>query len=128
MKSGFISKFVYWFVGMLGLMYWCGIVLLLMVVGILLVFINNVVVLMIFMLVSIYIVYYYCVSLVKVLLLFFYVMIFGGGCMFIGMLMNLLISLFLDDYGFWFFMMFEFVSFGLLFFGIGMVYNVFVMM
>lgn len=128
LKSGLISKLAHRIAGMSGATHWRGTVLLLTVAGILSAFINNVAALTIFMPVSIHIAHHYRVSPSKVLLPLSYATIFGGGCTLIGTSTNLLISSLSDEYGFRPFTMFEFITLGSLLFGIGMAYNVLVMM
>ncbi len=128
LKSGLISKLAHRMAGMSGQTHRPATILLLLVAGFLSAFINNVAALTIFMPVSIHIAQHYRVSPSKVLLPLSYATIFGGGCTLIGTSTNLLISSLSSDYGFRPFTMFEFVSLGLLLFGVGMVYNVAVMM
>lgn len=128
LKSGLISKLAHRLAGISGQSHLKGTVVLLVVAGFLSAFINNVAALTIFMPVSIHIANHYRVSPSKVLLPLSYATIFGGGLTLIGTSTNLLISSLADDYGFRPFTMFEFMGLGLILFGVGMSYNVAVMM
>ena len=128
LKSGLITKLAHRLAGMSGTTHWRGTVLLLLVAGLLSAFINNVAALTIFMPVSIHIAHHYRVSPSKVLLPLSYATIFGGTCTLIGTSTNLLISSLSGEYGFRPFTMFDFALLGLVLFGVGMVYNVLVMM
>lgn len=106
--------------------FWLGVVVMMMAVGVLSAFINNTPVVAVFIPVVLRIAASNKISSSKILMPLSFASMFGGVCTLIGTSTNILVSSIAVQYGQPAFSMFEFTSLGLLFFGAGLIYMVFV--
>lgn len=106
--------------------FWLGVIVMMMAVGLLSAFINNTPVVAVFIPVVLRIAASNNISSSKILMPLSFASMFGGVCTLIGTSTNILVSSIAVQYGQPAFSMFEFTSLGLLFFGAGLIYMVFV--
>ena len=106
--------------------FWLGVIVMMMAVGVLSAFINNTPVVAVFIPVVLRIAASNKISSSKILMPLSFASMFGGVCTLIGTSTNILVSSIAVQYGQPAFSMFEFTSLGLLFFGAGLIYMVFV--
>jgi di/tricarboxylate transporter len=106
--------------------FWLGVIVMMMAVGVLSAFINNTPVVAVFIPVVLRIAASNNISSSKILMPLSFASMFGGVCTLIGTSTNILVSSIAVQYGQPAFSMFEFTSLGLLFFGAGLIYMVFV--
>jgi di/tricarboxylate transporter len=101
---------------------WAGLVVMMVSVGLLSAFMNNTPVVAIFMPIMLSVASAIRISPSKLLMPLSFASMFGGVCTLIGTSTNLLVSAIAERSGFAPFSMFEFTSYGLVVFGVGMVY------
>lgn len=106
--------------------FWLGVIVMMMAVGLLSAFINNTPVVAVFIPVVLRIAASNNISSSKILMPLSFASMFGGVCTLIGTSTNILVSSIAVQYGQPAFSMFEFTSLGLLFFGAGLIYMVFI--
>lgn len=124
--SGLITKLGYRIAEHTGSSQYKATVLVLVVVGVVSAFINNTAAVAVMMPVSLQLARHYRFSPSKILLPISYTAIFGGTCTLLGTSTNLLVSSLSAERGAGAFTVFEFLALGLLMFGVGLLYNLFV--
>ncbi len=126
--SGLVTKLGYRIAERTGGSRWNASLLLLVVVGVVSAFINNTAAVAVLMPVAIQLARHYKFSPSKLLLPLSYTAIFGGTMTLLGTSTNLLVSSLSAQRGAGVFSVFEFLSLGLVLFGVGMIYNALVPM
>jgi di/tricarboxylate transporter len=123
-QSGLITKLGYRIAERTSTSHWKASILLLLLVGFISAFINNTAAVGVFMPVAIHLGRHYKVSPSKILLPLSYTAVIGGTCTLLGTSTNLLVSSLSAQHGAGSFTVFEFLSIGLVFIAVGLLYNV----